>query len=130
MLIEVKRLWSAPETDRFQATTTGTLSIDGQQTCFTLEPTDLLIDPATYPIKLQFSHRFNRRTPWILNVPGRTDLEIHGGNEAVNSLGCIEVAEHRLTDYDIYDSKPATDAIEEALSIAEAAGETNAITIS
>jgi Family of unknown function (DUF5675) len=130
MQITVSRIWNGPLTAEFRATTTGTLSLDGQQFCFTLEPTALLIAAGTYPVKLQFSPRFNRRTPWILDIPGRTAIEIHGGNEAINSLGCIEVAEKRINEYEIYDSKPATDAIEHALSIAEAAGETNTITIS
>lgn len=129
MQITVSRIWSVPIIEEFLATTSGTLSIDGQQTCFTLENTALMVPLGTYPIKMLWSLRFERKTPH-LDVPGRTEIEIHGGNVATDSEGCILVAEKRISDYQIYEAEPATTAIEEALESAEANGETNTIAIS
>ena len=129
MLIECKRIWSAPDNAEFRATTTGTLSIDGQQVAFTLEPTALMIPTGSYPVKLAMSRRFQRRTPH-LDVPGRTFIEIHGLNVATESDGCIGVADKRMSDYRIYEAEPATNYIEEALAAAEANGETNTVTVS
>lgn len=130
MNIEVNRLFSVPANSEYLATTTGTISLDGTQTCFSLERTATLIPAGTYPVKLQMSKRFSRKTPWILNVPAREDIEMHGANTAMDVDGCIGCAEKRLSDYEIYDSEPATTAIEEALAQAEANGEASTVTIS
>lgn len=129
MNIEVKRLWQAPENAEFRATTTGTIYLDGKSTCFCLEPTALMIPAGTYRIRMVWSSRFERMTPILLSVPGRNYIELHGGNRAENSEGCILCAEYRMSEYEIYSSKPATDAIEEALLSAEANGEVSNITI-
>lgn len=88
-----------------------------------------MVPEGTYPVKLAWSNRFERMTPH-LDVPGRSEIEFHGGNKAEDSEGCILCAEFRLSDYEIYSSRTATDAIEEALQQAEANGETNTVTIS
>lgn len=129
MNITIKRIWSAPDNSGFRATTEGTLYIDDQQMCFTLEPTALMIPVGTYSVKMEMSHRFERMTPH-LDVPLRTFIEIHGGNVSTDSEGCILVAEKRIDEYRIYESEPATNAIEEALTAAEANGETNTVTVS
>ena len=130
MNIQVQRLVNAPDTAQYRASTTGTVSIDEWQVCFSLEPTVLMIPAATYPIKMLWSNRFQRPTPHILEVFGRTEIEFHGGNRASDSDGCVLCAEQKINDYEIYESKPATDAIEEALNAAEANGEANTVTIS
>jgi hypothetical protein len=89
-----------------------------------------MIPVGTYSIKMVWSTRFDRPTPHLLDVPGRTEIELHGGNKATDSDGCILCAEKRLDDWTISEAKPATDAIEEALNQAEANNETNTITIS
>jgi hypothetical protein len=126
--ISVSRIWSVPDNSEYRATTTGVLSIDGAQTAFTLEPTALMVPAGTYPLKMLWSPRFERITPH-LDVPGRSEIEMHGGNVATDSDGCILCAEKRISEYEIYESKPATDAIEEALNAAEANHEINTITI-
>lgn len=128
MNIEIKRLWQSPQNAEFRETTTGTLSLDGQQVCFTLEPTSLMIPAGTYGVRMVWSPRFERMTPHV-DVPGRTGIELHGGNRAENSEGCILCAEFRLSDYEIYSSKTATDAIEEALLSAEANSEVSTVTV-
>lgn len=129
MEIRVERRWSAPDNAEFRASTTGVVSLDGQQVCFSLEPTALMIPSGSYPVKLACSKRFQRFTPH-LDVPGRQYIELHGGNVATDSEGCILVADKRMSDYRIYEAKPATDAIEEALAAAEANGETSTVTVS
>ena len=88
-----------------------------------------MIPMGTFPVKLLWSERFQRKTPHI-DVPGHTEIEIHGANMASDLEGCVGVAEHRIDEYHIYEAKPATDAIEEALEAAEANNETNTVTIS
>lgn len=128
MEITVSRRWSAPDNAEFRATTTGTVSIDGSGICFSLEPTALMIGPGSYPVKLAWSHRFQRMTPH-LDVPGRTEIEIHGVNVATDSEGCIGVADKYMNTYRIYEALSATNAIEEALGAAEANGESSTVTV-
>lgn len=128
MEILISRLWSVPDNAEYRASTTGTVSVDGSQLCFSLEPTALMIPTGTYPVIMAPSHRFERNTPH-LDVPGHTAIEIHGGNTATDSEGCILVAEKRISDYQIFEAQPATSAIEQALNQAEANGEVNTVTI-
>ncbi len=125
----MKRLWNGLATSEYQATTTGVLILDGFQCCFTLEPSATLILPGTYGIKLLWSPRFERRTPHI-DVPDRTEIEIHGGNRATDSDGCILVAEKRISEYLIWDSLPATSKIELGLMLAESQGEESTVVVS
>jgi len=129
MEITVNRLWQGADDAAHRASTTGVLAIDGKQTCFTLENTALMIPTGTYPIKLEWSNRFQRKTPHLQDVPGRTAIECHGGNEAEDSEGCILLAEKRMSNWFIHESKPATDTIESSLAQAEANSEVNTITI-
>lgn len=129
MELLIQRLWQAPDKANYRATTTGVISIDGIQSSFSLEPTALMIPSGIYSLQLCDSERFSRKTPRILDVPGRTAIEIHGGNVATDSEGCVLCAEKRIDEYHIYESKPATDAIEEALSQAEANNEKNTVQI-
>lgn len=129
MILRVDRLWQAPATEEYKATTTGMLSVEGVQKCFTLENTELIIPAGTYELKLQKSKRFDRDTPWLQNVPGRSDIEIHGANHATDVIGCIGVAEKRINDYTIQDTPPSTSWIESQLAISEAAGESSTIEI-
>ena len=129
MEIHVQRIWSVPDNSEYKASTSGQLSVDGSPLCFCLEPTALRIPTGIYPVKMAMSHRFDRMTPH-LDVPGRTYIEIHGGNVATDSEGCILVAEKRISDYQIYESEPATTAIENMLAQAEANNEVNTVTVS
>jgi hypothetical protein len=88
-----------------------------------------MVPAGTYPVKMLWSNRFQRPTPH-LDVPGRTEIEMHGGNRATDSDGCILCADEKISDYEIYESKPATDMIEEALNQAEANGELSTVVIS
>ena len=129
MNITVNRLWNAPENAEYRATTTGMISIDGTQFCFSLERTSTLMPLGTYPVKLSWSDRFQRNTPHI-DVPLHTNVEMHGANIAEDVDGCVGMAEKRLDDYRIYESEPATTGLENMLAQAEANHETNTVTFS
>jgi hypothetical protein len=128
MEISVNRIWSAPDNAQHRATTTGQISVDGTPLCFCLERTATLIPTGVFPVALAMSKRFQRRTPHI-SVPGRTEIEMHGANTADDVDGCVGCAEKRLDDYTIYESEPATTALENMLLQAEANGEVNTVTV-
>ncbi len=128
MNIEIVRRWSAPDNSEYRATTTGIVSLDELQACFSLERTEMMVPEGVYAVKLAWSDRFQRMTPH-LDVPMRTFIEIHGGNVATDSDGCILVADKRIDDYRIYEAAPATTAIEEALAAAEANREQSTVTV-
>ncbi len=66
---------------------------DGEFFCYTLERPDtgpiLFIPGGIYDVDLVWSPHFQRILPHIMDVPGRSHILMHGGNEAKDSLGCI-----------------------------------------
>ena len=50
------------------------------------------IPAGSYQLELRFSPDLQCVTPHLLNVPGRSDVLIHFGNYAKDTLGCILVA--------------------------------------
>ena len=81
----------------------GRLFVDGQNECFTLEPSRTnpvhaghpAIPAGEYKVELTFSPHFQIVTPEVFNVPGRSDIRIHIGNFPKDSLGCTLVGESR-----------------------------------
>lgn len=77
--------------------TTGELHIDGKFFCYTLEDTvrDKKIDKITaipygkYKLILDFSNRFQKIMPHVLDVPGFEGIRIHPGNSATDTEGCL-----------------------------------------
>ena len=79
--------------------TIGDLLIDGKFYSFTLE--DMYRDKkikgvtaipyGTYEVIINFSNRFQRPMPLLLNVPGFDGIRIHNGNKAEHTEGCILV---------------------------------------
>lgn len=51
-----------------------------------------------YRVVVDFSHRFQKNLPHILEVPGYEGVRIHGGNRAEQSLGCVLVGQIRTAD--------------------------------
>lgn len=72
-------------------------SRDGKFTCFTLErsvddPTHPCIPAATYKVKIDEHHPGTPgayRCPELLDVPGRSEIQIHIFNTCDESKGCI-----------------------------------------
>lgn len=83
--------------------TTGKLAVDGTFFCFTLEPpseaqvTDgpVCIAAGEYRVTVDWSPRFQRAMPRVLDVPGREGILIHWGNYVENTEGCILVGSSR-----------------------------------
>jgi hypothetical protein len=73
--------------------TLGDLSIDGVWECFTLEraPGEGKgpIPAGTYKVIIDFSNRFQRDMPHILDVPGFDGIRIHSGNTDKDTEGCL-----------------------------------------
>jgi len=106
--------------------TIGSLAIDGVFQNYTLEraddgkntPLESCIPEGTYEIKLTYSEHFGRIVPHVLNVPQRTDIEIHVGNKASDLHGCIAVGRTKAHNF-IGESALAFDALMVKLSRAE-----------
>jgi Family of unknown function (DUF5675) len=78
--------------------TVGEFFVDGVHFCWTIErpltTTDgspVAIPPGTYAIQMLFSPHFNMIVPHLINVPGRTEIEIHPANYPTDVKGCIGV---------------------------------------
>ncbi len=100
-------------TDR---STIGSLYIDDVFECYTLEdvirPPRIKIPGATaipygsYEIIIDYSNRFARNMPHVLNVPMFEGIRIHSGNTSSDTEGCILLGTLKNTDC-IYNSKLA-----------------------
>ena len=134
MQISVARLWKS------DIANTGTFSVDGQQKYFSLELPDSVdgqynvtdktcIPPGTYEVQRIFSPHFNQMMPHIVNVPGRTAIEIHYGNFPQDVLGCLLIGRKRITQAQIGDSRSAFEEFNEEFEDAIAAGETVTLTV-
>jgi hypothetical protein len=91
MKLTLARKWFEP------TCTIGTLDIDGHAECLILEdverdikiPGETCIPLGTYVIVIDYSERFKRRLPHLLDVPNYTGVRIHPGNSAVDTSGCL-----------------------------------------
>jgi hypothetical protein len=86
-------------TDFFENSTIGELSVDGQLECYTLEDKvrpvkikgETAIPAGRYEVIINYSQRFNRLLPLLLNVPDFEGVRIHPGNTAADTEGCVLV---------------------------------------
>lgn len=97
MKLKVERLW------RKSSYTIGRLYVDGKLFCNTLEdrvrdltkeakvPGQTAIPAGTYEVIFNWSPKFGKNLPRLLNVPHFTGILIHSGNTAADSAGCILV---------------------------------------
>ena len=100
MKLRVERLWKKP------AYTVGRLYVDGKLYCNTLEdvvrdlnketkvPGKTAIPAGTYKVIYNWSPKFGRNLPRLLNVPHFDGILIHPGNTADDSAGCILVGKN------------------------------------
>lgn len=91
----------------------GSLSIDGKFECYALEDTDRKLEEdarrkiygktaiprGEYIVIVDYSNRFGRELPKLLNVPGFEGIRIHSGNKPEHSEGCILVGRSRAADF-------------------------------
>lgn len=108
MKLRVERLWPKEEY------TVGRLYVDGKLFCNTLEdrvrdltkedkiPGRTAIPEGTYRVIFNWSPKFGRNLPRLLDVPHFEGILIHPGNTAADSAGCILVGNNtsagRLTE--------------------------------
>jgi hypothetical protein len=116
--------------------TTGRLSVDGDQRCCTLEPPEkpqatdgpICIPAGTYPVKINFSPRFQRQMPRLFDVPGREGILIHWGNHVENTEGCILVGSSKsmiqgaVAEPAVWDSRETFDRLYREIEAAQAVG--------
>jgi hypothetical protein len=71
--------------------TVGHLSVDNQDEFWTLEAR--AIPAGTYDVCIRYSPKHKRLIPHVENVPGFADIEIHAGDKAADTEGCILIGE-------------------------------------
>ena len=108
----------------------GSLAIDGRPRCFTLEdverevkvPGKTAIPRGIYKLILDYSVRFQRQMPHILDVPGFEGIRIHAGNTAADTEGCILVGLTKANSF-IGQSRIAFDRLFDSMEKAHYLGE-------
>jgi Family of unknown function (DUF5675) len=100
--------------------TLGRMFMDGQEQCYTLEDVRrsdgvkvqdaTCIPPGTYNVIIDFSDRFQRDMPHVLDVPNFTGIRIHSGNTDADTDGCILLGTQVTDDDFISGSKDAFEA--------------------
>ena len=84
--------------------TIGTMTVDGEFQCYTLEPTvrpvgaekvpgHTAIPYGSYQVTVTFSDHFKRPMPLLMNVPNFEGVRIHPGNWPKDTEGCCLVGE-------------------------------------
>ncbi|MDD6153145.1 MAG: DUF5675 family protein [Elusimicrobia bacterium] len=95
MKITINRIFKGAEY------TIGRLALDGKYFCDTLEDRvrtngekvqgQTAIPAGNYEVILNWSPRFKRVLPMVLDVPGFSGVRIHAGNCAADTEGCVLV---------------------------------------
>lgn len=108
-----------------QNSTVGELSIGDGLFCYTLEdvvrpvgmkiPGQTAIPEGRYEIIIDFSKRFQREMPHILDVPNFSGIRIHSGNESHETEGCLLLGKNRSVDF-VGQSRVARDEFEKWLT--------------
>jgi len=107
--------------------TIGELHLDGQFECYTLEdcvrPVKIkgmtAIPAGSYEVVINFSARFQRLLPLLLNVPNYDGVRIHVGNTDADTEGCLLVGQTQSADF-IGKSRAAFDTLFPKLQAAAA----------
>lgn len=82
--------------------TVGRLFVDGVYQCFVLEDvvrTDekvygkTAIPVGEYTVLLNYSPKYKRIMPQVINVPGFEGIRIHSGNTSLDTEGCLLVGD-------------------------------------
>ena len=134
MRLKVERLWKKP------AYTVGRLFVDGKQFCNTLEDVvrdlprekkvygETAIPAGTYKVIFNWSPKFGRNLPRLLNVPYFDGILIHSGNTAKDSAGCILVGKNTAVGR-LAESRYTSDRLNALIEDAQRHGETITIEI-
>lgn len=122
--------------------TIGQLSIDDEFSSYTLEDADRKLEDGgtkiygktciprgTYQVIVDFSPKYNKEMPHVMNVPGYEGVRIHVGNRPEDTEGCILVGSTKSKDF-VGNSKVTFDKLMEMLEKAYARNETITLEIS
>jgi hypothetical protein len=134
MEISVVRIWKS------EAAITGTFSVDGSQRYFTLElpelfegqpnvPDKCCIPVGVYEVENLWSNHWGQMMPHLMDVPGRSAIEIHVANYPRELLGCMAIGNLRISDTEIGESEAAFDDFNLDFENAIASGEMVTISI-
>ena len=90
--------------------------------CDTLEPSlhptnhlhPKAIPAGRYDVAVTWSPKFKRRLPLLLNVPYRSGIRIHAGNNPEDSSGCILVGQALVTGH-VYNSRSTLEKLMQRL---------------
>lgn len=133
MKLKLERTWCGA------ACTIGSLYLDAQFECFTLEDVERgtnqddvaqwkvhgesAIPYGTYNVTITPSNRFKRDLPLVENVPGFEGIRIHPGNTAEDTDGCILVGRTKGPAF-VGESKAAFAALFDKIRLALDEGDT------
>ncbi|MEO6823597.1 MAG: DUF5675 family protein [Nitrosospira sp.] len=123
MELNVKR------TDLSENCTIGELSVGGQFECYTLEDTVrpvkikgvTAIPAGRYEVIINYSQRFNRQLPLLMNVRDFEGVRIHPGNTAADTEGCILVGQTKSEGF-VGESRRAFEQLFNKLQVASVTG--------
>lgn len=114
MVIKIKRHWFT------NVSTIGVVEVDGINCGFSLEdvaraegvkiPGKTAIPAGEYPGTIDFSQRFLKPMPHILDVSNFTGVRIHKGNTSADTEGCVIVGLNKGNDL-VYNCAPTFDFI-------------------
>ena len=123
----------------FEKSTLGELFIDDKFECYTLEdkvrppgekvPGETAIPAGIYKVVIDYSDRFHRLMPHLLDVPMFTGIRIHSGNTNQDTEGCILVGTTIVNGDFVGNSRIAYDQLFTKLKVASDLGEGIEITI-
>ena len=134
MELKVERKW---EKDTY---TVGRLYVDGKLFCNTLEDRvrdmdreekvygETAIPAGRYRVIFNWSPKFGRNLPRLLNVPHFEGILIHPGNTAADSAGCILVGKNSAVGR-LSESRDTSDRLNVLIEDAQRRGEDIFITI-
>jgi hypothetical protein len=119
--------------------TAGRLFVNGVFECYTLEdpvreipgepvetwkiPGETAVPAGAYEVVVVYSPKHKRAMPLLLNVPGFVGIEIHSGNTAVDTKGCILLGTYRESADVIRSSRAAFEVLYPKIANARTVGE-------
>ena len=111
------------------------LYVNSVMECFTLEDTDRKLEEGgekiagstciprgTYRVILDYSNRFKRVLPRLLDVPNYVGVRIHPGNTSADTEGCILPGTGTAPDR-VYNSRAAFEKLFQKMEQADESGE-------
>jgi len=85
------------------------------------QPEISCIPEGEYPCILAWSARFDRFMPHLVNVPNRSEIEIHAGNSTADTRGCILIGTISVPS-GIYNSRKAFEEFNSWLAVQSRSG--------